>query len=300
MKTSWNSNFNLIIYAQIIIAVIGISWLALNNVPSGNLYITIFLVAIGAIFLTFLFLKEEEKSVAKQLIKSPFTVDYDVASGLFLLGWLTPILVNFIIKLTGSGFNISQIMIPLQADKVISEIALTFDVAQAQASPFWQWFISVFTAGAIEEFAFGFALMLVGTALGMLVWRLITKEPYGTGSKWFSIIFALIFSGLLFGGAHGLNATYIGYMFVIAIIFRLIMNLGIYVFGLFLTFTMGYHQSNNAVWYFNAYGANATWNALFSPGGLILLAFFTLIIFYTLRNIDGIAKKLPNVWKRED
>ena len=97
---------------------------------------------------------------------------------------------------------------------------------------------------------------------------------------------------LIFGGVHKLNGSYVGYMFFVAMIFRLAMNYSIYVLGIFLTFTLGIHHSNNAIWHFTEYGSKATIDALSSLGGMIIMVWFGLIVFYTLKNIDSVSRKL--------
>lgn len=293
----WNDNLNLIVYFSIILSGIGVTWLALNNVPAGIRYITIFLVGVSFLVVSFFFINEGQSVVIKQLMKNPFTVDSHVAGGLYVLGWIIPIVISVVLSLFGQSLNIAQLMIPLSAGQVLNEISLSFTVAEAQASPFWQWFITVFTAGSIEEFVFGFVLMLVGVMIGMMVWRLLFDEKNASSetARWFYVFFGLVFTGALFGGAHFLNQSYVGYMFVVAIVFRVLMNYGVYVLGMFLSLTLGYHQSNNAIWYFKEYGANTTFNALTSIGGIIILIYFGLVLFFVFRNIDVVVGKMKKL-----
>lgn len=296
--TNFNSNLNLIVYVSILFSALGMGWLALNDVPSGMRYTLIFLISIGIMFLTFFFINENQKDMAKKLLKNPFTTDLHIASGLYLLGWCIPIALQGIFKLFSFNFSVAQLMIPLNAESILSDVTMSFSVAQAQSSPFWNWFITVFTAGSIEEFAFGFVLVLIFYISAMLLLNLFTNEK-DTGSpsaKNFYTFFALIGSALIFGGVHQLNATYVGYMFIVAMAFRFIMNYGIYVLGVFLSFTLGYHQSNNAVWFFQEYGAKATIDALSSWGGLLIVLYLGLIVFFVLRNIDIVISKTKKVF----
>lgn len=295
--SNWDSNLNLIVYVSILFSALGMGWLSLNNVPSGTRYTLIFLIAISILFLTFFFLSENQKETFTKLLKSPFTTDLHVASGLYILGWIVPIFIQTFLGMFGSTFNIAQLMIPLSAENILTEVSQSFSVAQAQASPFWNWFITVFTAGNIEEFAFGFVLVLVFYVTAMLLWKLIfnDKDTGTPTAKAFYLIFALVMSALIFGGVHQLNSTYVGFMFFIAIIFRFIMNLSIYKFGIFLTFTLGYHQSNNALWFLKEYGLKATFDALGSWGGLAIILYFALILIFVFRNIDVIIKKIGKI-----
>lgn len=290
----WDSNFNLIVYTSIIFAGIGVAWLALNDIPAGIRYITILTVGVALLTITFLFVDEDNSKRMSKFIKIPFTTDLSVGAGFYLLGWMVPLLINLITTFFGTGFNISQLMIPLAGNQINNQIMQTLSVAQAQTNPFWQWFISVFTAGTIEEFVFGFILMFVGVMFGHFIYLLIWgKEQSDTKMAfWFRTIFALIFTGLIFGGAHGINDTYMGIMFLIAIGFRLVMNYSIYVTGVFITFTLGFHQANNAIWFWSEYGASVTIQAFQSIGGVLILIYFSLILYYIMRNIDTVLRKL--------
>jgi len=292
-STSYNNNFNLVLYMSLILAGLGIGWLSLNKVDAGIQYTTIFLVMSMLFLLGFLFIKEDDKSFMSKLIRIPFSTDYDLAIPLFLLGWLTPMLITFLVGLIGGSFNISQLMIPFYATDITAGISQSFAIAQLQADPFWSWFITIWVAGTIEEFAFGLASMFIFSLLAMFVLKMINdgKDLSFMKAETFYVTFALILSMLMFSGLHLLNSTYSGYMFLIAMIFRLFMNLGIYVWGLFISFTMGYHQSNNAIFYFKTYGADATLQAILSVKGLIIMLMFVLMIFYVLRRFPIISKK---------
>lgn len=298
---NWDSNLNLIVFVSIILSALGMGWLALNDVPSGMRYILIFLISISILFLTFFFISENQRDMTKKMLKNPFTTDLHVASGLYLFGWIVPFIIQGVIGLFGGRFSIAQLMIPLNAENILSDVTLSFSVAQAQSSPFWNWFIVVFTAGSIEEFAFGFVLVVISYVSAMMVWNLATngKDDNSSGAKNFYVFFALVVSALIFGGIHQLNSTYVGFMFVVAMIFRFIMNYGIYVLGVFLSFALGYHQSNNAVWFFQEYGAKATIDALSSWGGLLILLYLGLVVFFVLRNIDVVIAKTKKVFRFE-
>jgi len=296
--TDWDSNLNLIVYTSILFSALGMAWLSLNNVPSGTRYTMVFLITVSVLFLTFFFIKENQREMTAKLIKNPFSTDLQVASGLYILGWIIPILLQFIIGLVGGRFSVAQIMIPLSAEGILLDVTQSFSVAQAQASPFWQFFVTVFTAGSIEEFSFGFVIVLVMYVTAMLLWNLWNngKDTNSSTAKNFYMWFALITSALIFGGIHLLNATYVGYMFFVAIMFRLFMNYGIYVLGVFLSFTLGYHQSNNAVWFVQEYGWRVTFDALTSWGGLMILLYFGLILFFVFRNFDSVVSKISKVF----
>lgn len=297
-RSTWFGNKNLIVLVSVILAGIGIVWLSLNQISAGQLYTTIFFAGITMMMLTMFFVDESNNSHIRKFVKLPFESDYDVASGMFVLGWLTPLVINFLLKTIGSSFNIAQLMIPLSAQQVLSEISVTsFAIAQTSADPFWKWFVGVFVAGSIEELTFAFILPFIMIVVGYLIWLLMfgAKDSKSQHAKNFYMIFSLISTGLIFGGMHKLNATYVGNMFIVAILFRFAMNWAIYYYGIFLTYTLGFHLSNNAIWYYYAYGATATIEALSSLGGVLVIILLGLIVWHVLRNIDNVARKLKNV-----
>lgn len=294
----WNANLNLIVYLMIIFSGIGVTWLALNGVETGIRYITVFLVSVAFLVLSFFFVNEHQRETIKKLIKNPFTTDYHLAAGLFLVGWLGRGVLEIIFKLLKVSWG-AQLMAPLSAATIIEDISTSFAIAEATASPFWKWFIAVFTAGSLEEFAFGFVIMLVGVIIAMFVWRMIFNkaESRSNTAKNFYLVFALVFTGLLFGGIHAINNLYTSlWLFALAIGFRLVMNYSIYFLGVFLSFTLGFHQAHNAFWYWGAYGSAATVNALSSFGGVLVMLVFLLIVVFVLKNIEDVVRKVGSLF----
>lgn len=290
--TGWNDNLNLLVFVQLLMVAIALAWLGLNDVPVGVQYTTLFLVGIGLAFLSFLFIKEDSRVVIKEMIRSPFTTSTDVAVGMYVLGWLLPILITLLLALGGSAFHITSFMVPLEAGRVNENIQ-SLNAASVSASPFWQFFVTVFGAGGAEEFVFGFVLPLAFSLVGIWLYTMLWAKKGGSpmDNKWFFVGFAIVMSALLFGGAHSLNKTYVGVMFLVAILFRLIMNVGIYFWALFLSFTIGYHQANNAVWFAQQYGWNAVLSALGSLPGVILLAYFAIVLIYLFRRWGDVWSK---------
>lgn len=297
-RAGFDSDINLVIFVSLVLTAIGVGWLALNEIISGQQFTTIFLVSIALFVLSLFFVKEKQRDFIVKGIKTPFTTDNDVAVGLYLTGILGAVLIQGVFGAIGSSFSISDIMIPLSASDVNQGIAQSFSVAQTQLDPFWQLFMTVFVAGTIEEFVFGFVLMFVGVIIGAFVWRMLigTDERSDTAQLFF-LAFGLIFTALLFGGAHALNGSYVTtQMFIVAMVFRLAMNISLYRVGLFLSLTMGYHQANNFLWYYTTFGATPVLQALGSTGGLLILALFGLILFYAIRRASIIIDKTQKVF----
>jgi hypothetical protein len=86
-------------------------------------------------------------------------------------------------------------------------------------------------------------------------------------------------------------------MFVAAAVFRGLMNLAIYKAGLFLSFAIGFHMMNNAVWYVQTYGGAALQKALFSGLGLIILGIQAVLIIIVVNKYKRSRSFLYDVWR---
>lgn len=294
---SYDDNFNLVLFASLVLAGLGVGWLALNGIEAGTQYTIIFLVLSVMFLLGFTFIKESDSKFLNKFIKSPLSTDYDIAVPLFIIGWIMAFVFNYFLT-TFSSFNIAQVMVPMSASQIDNTILQSFSAVEVSADPFWRWFITVFTAGTIEEFGWGIAMMFIMYLLGMFILRMINdgKDLSFMKAETFYFWFAMIMSMVTFSGVHAINGSYEGTMFLIAVVFRVIMNLSIYAWGFVLSFTMGYHQSNNAIWFWYVNGPSVTYAALFSLKGLIVMSLFVLMIFYTLRRFPVIVDKFKKAF----
>ena len=296
MKTNKDNNYNLVLYSQLILTALGVMWLALNDVKSGTIYVTLFLMISVLFLLSFLFIKEKDNT-AYGKFRTPLTSDYDIAIPLYLIGWTLPFIINSLIGIFSNSFSVTSFMIPMSAGSLDNAIVQSFAIAQLQSDAFIRLFMMVFVAGTIEELLFGWFLVAIFYLLGKFILKLINNEkdlPFMSASN-FKFWFGIIGSVLVFSGVHNLNSTYAGAMFVIAMIFRLIMNLSIYAWGLFLSFTIGYHQANNFIYFLQANGSKVVLSALFTLKGLVIISFFVLMVIYTLKNIEKIKSKLSRL-----
>lgn len=288
-----NKDYNLVLFTQIVIMAIGIGWLSLYGITVAGRYTTMFVVGISLLTLTLLFVREEQRTSIFNYIKIPFTVSTISAAVLYLLGWAIPILIR-----VGTGFSISNYQVPLAAATINKQIEQTFQTLQTTASPFFNFFVTVWTAGTLEEFLWAFILMFVGGLLTVFVLTMISK--YSKTPKMYNknaiTIGALLFTVTTFMLAHQLNSTYttVG-MFIAAGIFRLVLNVGIYYFGLVVSFTVGLHQANNAIYFYNTYGRETTLQALTSVGGVIIMIYFALLTFYVVANLRYIPEVLRRI-----
>lgn len=280
-----DKNFSPLVFIMLIMMSIGIVWLATNDIAAGMTHIIIFLTATALISLSLLFIDESSKTSVFRLIGLPFRVSIFASSALYFLGILIPIIFSFL------GFNTSKIIIPLAAKAINLQMTQSFAAVQIVLDDFWRWFVTVYTSGTNEEFVFAFVAIMLGIIITDYLIQAFKfdikfekKTPY---------LFAggMIFSIILFTGIHILNASYTTIsMFVIAALFRLVLNISIYYFGLALSFSIGFHQSNNAVWFFNEYGAATTLSALSGTGGILIIIFNLIILVTIFSGIKELSK----------
>jgi len=282
--------FNLVLFTFLVLSGIGVGWLSLHDIEAGNIYTTILVVPSVLLLLSFLFRGD---SKIGDLLRSPLTVDYDIAIGMYFTGLSLPVIINSILGLFNIKFSVAQAMIPLATTTINNELLQSFSAVETSLDPFWQMFITVFTAGTIEEYAWGYAFMVIFFMVGMFVLKMLNggNDMKYMKAKTFYMVFALAGSILTFGGTHALNGTYVGGMFLIAMIFRGLMNSAIYLGGMFLSFTMGYHHSNNFIFFMDSVGLPTTMNALFGVKGLLIVALYLLMLTYLIRNWGNIWRK---------
>lgn len=295
-----DSNVNAFLLLLLFIASIGTSWLAFKKVTGGSLYTTLFLVSVVMVLVTFFFIKENN---LKNFINLPFAIDYDLGIASFYIGLTIPLLLKFILSFV--GYTPTAFFIPLSTSEGTTQQILSFSTAETAAAPFWAWFTEVFTAGVYEEFIFGFALVVVSYVAAMVIVKLIKAKSSSAilgeeGLLGFSppntyLAISLFITVSLFMGGHLLNSTYITiWMFAIAALFRLVMNLAIYKFGLFLSFTIGYHIMNNNIYFVEVNGFETFLQAMISFPGIITGGAFLLGILYLLRRVDTVTNKFGN------
>lgn len=297
VKTNKDTNYNLVLYVQLIFTALGIMWLSLNDVKSGTIYVTLFLVISVLFILSTLFVREKDDKAFGRF-RTPLTTNYNIAIPLYLLGWTLPFVINGLIGFFSSSFSITSFMIPFAGASIDNGIVQSFSIAQIQSDPFIRMFVMVFVAGTIEEILFGWFIVAILYLMGKFILKLINNEkdlPFMSADS-FKFWFSMFGTILIFSGLHTLNSTYVSYMFIVAMVFRLIMNLTIYSWGLFLSFTMAYHQSNNFMYFWESVGTQTVLSALFTLKGLVVITFFVLMLVYCLKNLDEIKKQLSQLF----
>ena len=174
-RPEYTKNYNLILFVSLILSGLGMGWLALNNVQAGLQYTIIFLIMSVLLLLGLFFIDEDNKKFQKNMLANPVSADYDIATFLYLLGWLAPILIKLVIvtMISATSFNVSALMIPLASGDIDDNITQSFSAVEASADPFWRWFVAVFTAGSIEEFGFGFVSMFIFYLGGIFILKMI-------------------------------------------------------------------------------------------------------------------------------
>lgn len=293
---SFDINFNLLLLFLIAITFIGNYWMSVNDIATGNIYFFMTLGTIGIYVLAMIFIKGANLERISTYIRSPFSAKLSLAVLSFLVGWSLPVLTETLLTIMRKVFNvawsITSFNIPLFSGAGGTRLAQSFSAVAFKESMQWKIFNISFNAGATEEFVFSFGLPLLGVLIAVFLLELIWngKAPLGMKTDNFVIIFAILFASVLFMGAHQLNSTYVLSMFIIAFIFKVLSLVGIYFWGLFLTFMIGYHQSNNFIYLIQVDGWANVFNGLISWFGLGFVVFFMLLIWYVVRKWDSIVE----------
>lgn len=286
------NNKNYFVFLLLIISVLGVAWGSFTEVKAGILYLSIFLTSTGVIVLAQFFVNENDKKTIKQFFKTPFSSSPLVSSAMWLFGFYTIIFINLIGSLFKQGFSTVEFFSPLylSAGGLSSGISQSFQAGVIENSEFANWFYGVFVAGTIEEFTWAFALPLAFWIIGILIVQMFfnNKFPYFE-NKTFYFWFSMIFSVLTFMQIHQLNGSYVGIMFLVAGIFRFILNFAVYFIGFVISFNIGIHMSNNNFAWIMINGLPKFIEILFTNiYGLAILFLFVGLNIYVLKNLNKI------------
>jgi len=293
----FDMNVPLLLAVLILVPLIGNWWMNANGIQLGATYFFMLVGSITIFVFAMLFFKGDNMQRLSKYIKAPFSTSLVLATGIYLIAWLVPLLVEFIFwifrKTLGVQLSVTSFSIPLFAEgRFVSQ---SFSAVAFQTRMDWKIFNLVFNASAIEEITYSFALVILGIMVGILFLRYIMNkkisEIQGSDIN-YVLIFAILFASLLFAGSHQLNATYVGIMFLIAFIFKVVSLVAIYFWGIFLIGVIGYHASNNFIYLVQKDGATAVINGMFSWIGLGIVVFFALMILYLIRNWDTFMSEL--------
>ncbi len=291
-----DDNKNYFVFTMLLIAVLGVSWGAFTGVEAGTLYLSIFLSTIGILVLAQFFTSTTDKKTLNQFFKTPFVSSPLVASAMWLIGFFLIILINVFGGLFKQGFSTVQFFSPLylSAGGFSSGISQSFSASVIENSAFASWFYGVFVAGTIEEFTWAFTLPLAFWIVAIFVNQLIFDSKLG---KNFYFWFSMFFSVLTFMGIHQLNGSYVGVMFIIAGIFRFIMNLSAYKIGMGMSFLIGVHQSNNNIAWIIQNGFPKYIEMLFTNiYGISLVLLFVALVIFVFKNIDKVIIGIKKEW----
>jgi len=279
----------------IAVLILGIAWGSLVEVRAGTIYTTILFFSIVVLVIMALWINEDNKKTTKEYFMTPIESSTLASMGFFVLGWFLIILVNTI----GSLFAFSTTSffgsIYFSGSGLESRIAQTFEAGAIESSPLASFFYSCIVAPITEEFAWAFTLYLLFWAVGIGIKKTFFngKTPFGLKDKTFYMIIGLIGVTSTFMYVHQLNSSYLGYMFIVAGVFRLLMNLSIYAFGFTLSFTIGVHMANNTFAYIQNYGLGVLLNALVSSGfGWFFMLTFFGIFFYVIKNLGKVLSEM--------
>lgn len=266
------------------ISIVGIFFGSISEVKGGIIYLTMTLVGLAFIFLVMIYYKETDKKELKKLFKTPFVGDTEVSMMGWVFGWITIIVINIIGFFTQS-FSTTQFFssIYLSGSNSISAISQSFSAGVIENTPLGIWFYSVFVAGTIEELVWSLALPLILFIIfyGMVETFFKGKKPFGFNKRKFAMFLTIIGSVITFSLIHQTNSSYVGIMFIIAGLFRLILNTLTYSIGFIISFVIGMHQSNNNLAYIQQFGFATFIEALFGSllGGIFAVLLVGIFVY---------------------
>lgn len=298
--TQGNKNYFLLML--VIILVLGIAWGSLVEVKAGIIYSTIFLFTIGVLSLIMLWVNEEDRKTMKEYFRTPIYSSTLASMGMFVFGIVIVFGMNLIGKITNS-FSTTNFYGSLYfSGNSLSKnfLSQTFQAGAIESSKLGEFYYSCIVAPIGEELTWGFALYLLFYTLGIgLVKGFFKgKAPFGLKNKTFYTIIGLLGVFLTFMFVHRLNESYVGYMFLIAGIFRLLVNLSMYVWGMALSFAIGVHMANNTSAFIQQNGFGTLISTLIgSPYGWVFLIGFGTLVIYVLRNLDKVLAEIKQEMK---
>ena len=257
-------NRDLTILVLFSLNIVGLFFLFAKGVQEASFYFSLAMLFPTLFFLIWFFIGNS------QIIFKKIPIKQNTVQGtqMFVVGFLLVIFMR-LLGIVSSKFMQPQFMF---GQKLFQAFAIG-------ESRFWNFYITSFTAGIIEELVFGLTFVAIGIIFAYWFrnqWGLDFGE---TGNYYFQIIIGSAFSIIPFVIFHQFNPTYTTQMFIIAGIFRFLMNIVIWTFGS-ITFGMGYHIANNML----ALSFATVIGALFSPLGLIILLIFGTMIINAIRN----------------
>ena len=283
MAITQNMDYNLFTFLLIIATLATTVWLAMNDLKSGAVYLSLIILTVASLFFVFLFVKEQSNKYGLHL---PFEKSHIKAFLKFNFGLLIPLIL--IIFTPGA----KALMPPGFLYSAGGETSFT--AVKTADSPFWNMYIIGPTAGVQEEL-WSAAFWIVGLLIGYLIVLAlgISKSKWGTRLVQFLIAAALV--AAYFTIMHNLNPFYDSTAkFISALVFRVVMT-GVMFFLLGMEFTIGYHIGNNFAWL----GFSAVAAGLLSIPGIIILVVYLLMWYWLIREWKLTGMGLRDIFSKD-
>lgn len=289
--------FNIVLVVLVVFAIFGLYWLSRLGLDAGTSYL--WLIFIGLVFILVVF--AAKLAGVSFWFEVPIDKNNERSILMLIVGILSLFLLLGIAKVTGLNIYNPAVTAPL-ASFGVGFGEQTFAAISAATSPFWIFFIIVFSAAVIEEIILGYAFPAMGSLLGYGI-RKMFKLDFGddggehSGNYISDFVWSMFFSVVAFGMLHFFNKTYVDpttgkmilSMLIWAMSFRLLLNIFIYKFGNFgLSWSIGVHAVNNALYLGGATvgAALVTW-----PGGYLIDAILVVFIFFAAISIKKMIQE---------
>lgn len=286
LDKSIDKDFNLLVFTMLIVAFFGSIFVAIKGVSSGFTVAMLFLGGIVVMSLLFIFVKDDSLSLITKYIGIPLSTNLPLTGLLYVVGSIVPVIMAVASSLAHSSFSVTSFSIPLFASDIVSTTQ-SFATSSISGSEPWKLFIMSFVAGTNETWLFNMITPMVMIVIGLLLFELLTDNKdylLFIPKKGFVLGFAFLMSSGIFTVLHTMNATYNSTsMYVYAFVFLLVVNLSIYLAGVWLSFWIGWHQMNNIIYLVQVDGLQTVLTGLLSLFGIIYVGLMILIVFYVIR-----------------
>ena len=287
-----SSNFGLWTLANLILSLVGTTFLAINGVKSGTVYLALFVSPMALLVLVTLFRKNEDKPIKELAL--PFSQRFNVDLFTHAVGFWLPMLLSIGLALT----PLSVLQTPLFANDIIEGTQQSFSTATIEGSIQTKIFNIMYVAGTEESYTYSWMAVWIGAILGLLIAKLLGFKKKSSAKKTTVTVVSYGFAIITFISSHMINGSYDSPgKFIFAGIFMFLNIWTIFKIGVPLAFWIGYHQANNLIYLYNVLGGATVTKGFFGVFGLVFISLNLLVAFYLIKNSDKVIKDMKWWWR---
>lgn len=295
---------NPLLFLFISLVIIAIFWLTVVGLKAGDDYFRLIILIVLIWFLTlFLFKKSTEDT-----IRVPISNNANRAVFMIVFGVIVYLVLSFGFSFFGQEKSVFAVFKPL-ASFSSGVGSFTYSILAVQNSPGWYFFIVGVAAPILEEFVLGMGFVWLGILITYSLASVLTDiTGINFKNKHIYFIGGIILSVFFFSILHVFNASYtlpdgsvdkgalIG-----AGIFRLGLNLIIYLLSWGLEFGIGVHSTNNWLDMFRSHNINGADYPPVLPAaftswqGYMVLIIVALLVTLFIKNYRKMIEQLSTL-----